>query len=91
MKNKFDLTGKTAIVTGGGSGIGRAIATTLAEQGATSLILDLSLEGAQSVVKEIEANGGKAEAYPCDVSDHENVKGAFSKALGNRSHGYSGQ
>ncbi len=85
MKNKFDLTGKTAIVTGGGSGIGRAIATTLAEQGATSLILDLSLEGAQSVAKEIEANGGKAEAHPCDVSDHENVKGAFSKALGNRS------
>ncbi|MEQ8580443.1 MAG: SDR family oxidoreductase [Marinoscillum sp.] len=85
MKNKFDLTGKTAIVTGGGSGIGRAIATTLAQQGATALILDLSLEGAQAVVKEIEADGGKAEAYSCDVADHENVKRVFPEALGNRS------
>lgn len=85
MKNKFDLAGKIAVVTGGGSGIGRAIAITMAQQGATSIILDLSLEAADKVVKEITDEGGQAEAYVCDVADHESVKKVFSEALGSRS------
>lgn len=85
MKNKFDLTGKIAVVTGGGSGIGKAIAITLSQQGATSIILDLSLEAANAVVQEIEEAGGKAEAYACDVADHDHVIKVFTEALGERS------
>ena len=82
--SKFDLTGKTAIVTGGGSGIGRAIAMTLAVQGAYTIILDVNEDGAQTVVNEIKEAGGKALAYSCDVSDHQDVKQVFAKALGDR-------
>ncbi len=81
MNKKFDLTKRTAIVTGGGSGIGRAIAMTLAENGAHSIIMDRNLEGAQEVVKEIRDGGGTAEAHRCDVSNHESVNGVFNEAL----------
>ena len=85
MSKKFDLTDKTAIITGGGSGIGRAIAMALADSGATSIILDLNLDGANAVVDEIQAAGGKAEAHSCNVADHEEVQKVFGDILKGRS------
>ena len=64
------LTGKIALVTGAGRGIGREIALTLAKNGATVIVnYNGSKESADAVVAEIEKNGGSAEAVQCHVSD----------------------
>lgn len=70
---KFSLKNKVALVTGGGSGIGKAISLTFAEQGAEVHILDFNLEAAEQTVKEIEALGEKAAAHKCDVANQANV------------------
>lgn len=70
----FDLKNKTAIVTGGGSGIGRAIAKLFANQGAKVYILDYDEAGADNVIEEINAIAGTARAFKCDVSDQQQVK-----------------
>jgi NAD(P)-dependent dehydrogenase (short-subunit alcohol dehydrogenase family) len=70
----FRLDNKTAIITGGGSGIGKAIATVFAQQGASVHILDMDEQGATNVVKEITTGGGKAQFYKCDVSKQAEVK-----------------
>ncbi len=75
----FSLTNKRAVVTGGGSGIGKAIATILARQGAEVHILELGIEQAASTLTEINSNGGTAFSYACDVSDHLNVKEIFNQ------------
>jgi len=69
----FDLNGKTAVITGGGSGIGKATAILFAKQGAISHILDLNEAQTAQVVDEITQAGGKAVAYTCDVSNKEQV------------------
>lgn len=72
MERTQELAGKTALVTGAGRGIGRAIAETLAAKGATVLVnYNGSKERALEVVAGIEANGGRAEAVGCNVSDFE--------------------
>lgn len=58
---KFNLKGKAAIVTGEGSGIGKAISLTFAQQGAEVHILDFNLDAPEETVKEIEAFGEKAK------------------------------
>lgn len=70
---KFDLQGKRAIITGGGSGIGRAISKALAANGAEVHIFELQKEAADEVVKEIESDGGKANAHTCNVADQSEV------------------
>lgn len=70
----FRLDNKTAIITGGGSGIGKAIAVVFAKQGASVHILDMDEQGAVNVVKEILTDGGKAQFYKCDVSKQAEVK-----------------
>ena len=70
----FDLKNKTAIVTGGGSGIGRAIAKLFAQQEAKVFILDYDEAGADNVIEEIKATSGSAHAFKCDVSDQQQVK-----------------
>lgn len=70
---KFNLTNKTAIVTGGGSGIGKAISKTLAEQGAHVHILELNVDSAKVTKQEIEKAGGSSEIHQCNVVNQENV------------------
>lgn len=70
---KFDLTNKKAIITGGGSGIGKAIALNLAGQGATVYILEMNLENGLETVAEIKNNGGDAVAYKCNVVSQDDV------------------
>src|SRR5688572_2012771 len=71
----------TAIVTGGGSGIGRAIALALAAEGAPVAVLDLQPKGGQETVGLIEAAGGKATFVPVDVRNWEDVDRAFFEAV----------
>ncbi len=67
------------MVTGAGSGIGKAVAFTLSRQGAQVLILDVDKEVAGQVATEIRQAGGKARALSCDVSDSESVRDAFEQ------------
>lgn len=70
MEEEKELTGKVALVTGAGRGIGRAIANALAQKGATVLVnYNGSRERALEVAAQIEACGGQSEAIGCDVSD----------------------
>ncbi len=75
----FSLINKTALVTGGGSGIGRAIATLFARQGAAVTILDLDEKGAAATTEEITKAGGQANYILCNVSDQQAVKAAVSQ------------
>lgn len=67
------LKDKVAIVTGGGSGIGRAISTLFAKEGATVHILDLNPTGAEDTKADIESQGGKCEIHTCNVSQQAEV------------------
>lgn len=78
----FSLAGKTAVITGAGSGIGKAIAQAMARQGAAVHLLDLSLADAQSATAEISATGGTATAHRCDVGSAESVRAAISAISG---------
>ncbi|MBS1755443.1 MAG: glucose 1-dehydrogenase [Ferruginibacter sp.] len=73
----FTLKNKIAVVTGGGSGIGRAIATTFAKQGATVHILEMDLDAANAVVNDINKMNGKAFAQQCNVSVQKEVLDVF--------------
>ena len=75
----FRLDGKVAVVTGGGSGIGRAIAKRFAANGAAVRILDLNLKDAEETVRHIGENGGLAAAFACDVTEQAKVKEVFSQ------------
>jgi NAD(P)-dependent dehydrogenase (short-subunit alcohol dehydrogenase family) len=80
VSNDPNLRGKVAVVTGGGSGIGRATALLLAHHGAVVHLADLNAEGAGKAVREIEAAGGTATAHALDVSDPDAVE-AFAEKI----------
>jgi NAD(P)-dependent dehydrogenase (short-subunit alcohol dehydrogenase family) len=69
----FRLDGKAAVITGGGSGIGKAIAELFARQGAMVHILDFDQEGANAVATQINTDGGQAVAHHCNVADDQMV------------------
>ena len=75
------LRGKAAIVTGGGSGIGRAVALRFADEGAAVLVADVAASNAEAVATEIRANGGRATAFAVDVSDPEQVEAMVARAI----------
>ena len=77
----FQLTDKTAIITGAGSGIGRAIAGLFARQGASVFVFDLNEDAAALVVNEITSEGGKAEKIIVDVASQQKVKLAVEKVV----------
>jgi 2-keto-3-deoxy-L-fuconate dehydrogenase len=78
----FSLKNKKAVVTGGGSGIGKAISVLFAKQGAEVHIIELTEESAKTAVDEIKANGGKVFSYACNVANQEEVSATFEK-IGN--------
>jgi 3-oxoacyl-[acyl-carrier protein] reductase len=82
MTFEIDLSGRTALVTGGGQGVGRTIAITLASAGAKVLVNDYVAERAETITGEIRALGGEAEACPFDVSNYSAVTGAISATQG---------
>lgn len=75
------LAGKTAIVTGAGSGFGEGIATTFAREGANVVVNDLNREGGQRVADAINAAGGKAAFVYGDVSQSADTQGLLDAAL----------
>jgi NAD(P)-dependent dehydrogenase (short-subunit alcohol dehydrogenase family) len=80
--DKRELEAKTAVVTGGGSGIGRAIAIRFARAGARVAVLDIAEPGARDTVCAVEAEGGAALAVRCDVTRQQDVALAFQAAEG---------
>jgi NAD(P)-dependent dehydrogenase (short-subunit alcohol dehydrogenase family) len=78
----FKLTGKHAVVTGGGSGIGRAISMVFGRQGAQVAVLDLDPTAAQETAAAITSAGGDAYGMACDVSDSVSVNTAFEAIVG---------
>src|SRR5215475_1681809 len=71
------LTGKTAIVTGAGRGLGYGIATELAKAGAQIAVLEIDEQSAQAAADDFRALGVEARAYAVDVSDSSQVNDAF--------------
>src|SRR5262245_57047032 len=67
---------RVAVVTGGGSGIGRATSLRLAAEGARVAVVDRSSEGADETVRLVTADRGTARAFPCDVADSASVRAA---------------
>jgi NAD(P)-dependent dehydrogenase (short-subunit alcohol dehydrogenase family) len=80
----FNLTSKTAVITGGASGIGLAIAKRFAAQGAAIEILDLQQSAIDAAIGELRGAGGSAEGEVCDVSDPASVDSAFARILSRR-------
>jgi NAD(P)-dependent dehydrogenase (short-subunit alcohol dehydrogenase family) len=75
------LQDKVAVITGGGSGIGRATAELFAQQGASVIVADYQAETAQAVADQIERDGGRAKAVTVDVAQPEQVEAMIQTAL----------
>lgn len=75
----FQLNNKIALVTGGGSGIGKEVCKVLAKQGAHVIVVDLNADSAKGTIDEITSNGNTAEALTLDVTNQGSVTTAFEK------------
>ena len=74
------LQNKTVIVTGGGGGIGGATCRRFGEAGSRVAVFDINLESAAKTAADITQAGGVAQAFRCDITDHEGVKAAVAAA-----------
>ena len=79
LRSDFRLDGKTALVTGAGRGIGRAVALALAAAGAELVLVSRTLSQLEEVAGEIAQRGGRATALPLDVTDSAAVRDAFAR------------
>ena len=82
MKNTFSLDGKLALVTGGGTGLGRQFALTLAAAGASVVLSARRMEKLEQSAAEIRASGGTAHCVPLDVSSAESINACFASIAG---------
>jgi 3-oxoacyl-[acyl-carrier protein] reductase len=82
MSGLFDLTGRSALVTGAAGGIGAAVAQALATAGASVLVTDIDKDAAASTAERIAAAGGKAQSAALDVSDRDSADAAAEQAAG---------
>lgn len=73
IESLFDLTGKVAVVTGGGDGIGKGVSMTLAAAGASVVVSSRTFEKAKMTAEEIERAGGRAVAVSCNVLNKEDL------------------
>ena len=80
MRTYFDLTGRSALVTGAGAGIGAAVSEALAAAGASVLVTDISGDAAAAVAERINTAGGKADSAALDVSDRDAAVAAAAQA-----------
>ena len=76
----MELTGTSAVITGGGNGIGRAIAIALAREGTNVAVADVERDAAESVAGEVEALGVHAVAAQVDVAREEDIEGLADEA-----------
>lgn len=74
MSNLFDLTGKTALITGSSKGIGRAIAEAMAAHGASVVVSSRKRDKCEEVAERIRGGGGNAIVLPCNISHKEELK-----------------
>ena len=77
------LKSKVAVVTGGGSGIGRASSILFAKEGATVVVSDIVDKSGEDVVKAMERDGGKAIYVHCDVTKEDQAKNLIEKCVEN--------
>lgn len=82
VKNLFDLTGKVALVTGAGQGLGRGYAGSLAGAGATVVCLDKNLAAARQTMEMIKQENDRAEAVQCDITDLDGIKDILKDITG---------
>jgi 3-oxoacyl-[acyl-carrier protein] reductase len=76
----FDLTGRSALVTGAAGGIGSAVASALADAGAAVLVTDVDKDAAAVVAERISDSGGRAESAALDVSDRDSAEAAAASS-----------
>ena len=80
-RNLFNLKSKVSLVSGGGDGIGRALAVALADAGSEVVIFSRRIEKCEAVAHEIESNGGRALALACDILNSADIKRVVAETL----------
>jgi 2-deoxy-D-gluconate 3-dehydrogenase len=83
IRNIFDLRGRVALITGSGSGLGKAIAKGMADVGAKVALIDINVDMVNAVLKEIMSDGGEGIALSADVTKSEEVKSAVESVVNN--------
>lgn len=78
--NLFDLSGRTALITGGGTGLGKSFATVLSQAGASVVLCARRVDKLEQTASEINGAGGKAMSVPMDITDEDQIAKGFDAA-----------